>query len=135
MISINPAITLLHEAYNKAMGNLNLPMTVVYERMYFEAIQMGLTPEMMEICVRERVKLNLTSQFKMKLGLYNLIGTEDDTARIMNEAAVVLASRRKRIMEPAKASVLRQSGRSDQVQSSDAKLVGELLENLKKSAS
>lgn len=140
MDSINPAITQLHAAYNKAMGftdmGLDLMMMPTYERMYFESLKQGLTPEHLELCVLERMRLNLSSQFKMKLTLYDLIGDEAATARTMNEAAIVLASRRKKVMEPARASVLRQTGRSTDMPQDEARLVADskLIQDLRKAA-
>lgn len=131
MDSISDHINQLHASYCTAMA-LDLPMTPSYERLYWAALQMGLTPEMMDLAVRERMKLNLTSQFKMKLGIYNLIGTDDDTARVINEAAIVIASRRKKVMDPARASVLKATGRSTDLPQTDGQVVGKLMKDMRK---
>lgn len=131
MESINPDVTQLHVSYNKAMGftdvGLELPMMPAYERMYFESLKQGFTAEHMDLCVRERIRLNLSSQFKMKLGLHDLIGDEAATARSMNEANIVLASRRKKVMDPAKASVLNQTGRPTDLPKKDPEQAKEIL--------
>lgn len=133
MESISPAINELFQAYCCAVG-LDLPMTFTYERWIRDAMAMGLTCDMLGIVIKERIRLNKQGGFKMKLGLINLIGSEDDVAKCLNEAAVVLASKRIKVMHPARATVLRQSGRKDDMPVSDAKVVGDLLKNLKDSA-
>jgi len=131
MISINQTVTDLHHAYCSAMG-LDLPMNACYERWWLAS---GLTPEQVEICIASRLKFNRAHPGHGKgLELKHLIRSDEDVAVVINEVAVVLSERRVRVMEPARASVLRATGRSDAVAQPDAVHVGEYIEKMRNAA-
>ncbi len=134
-MTANTQVQDLHDAYCSALA-IELPLTMTFERWWLAASNNGLTPDHVRLCVKERLRFNLGNSFKKGLELRHLIRDEDDVAIMLNEAAVVRANTRIKVMEPAKASVLRATGRSDEVPTSEAKRVGdlELIERLRRAA-
>lgn len=122
-------IILLHSAYLEAMGLTlsDLPMTLTFERWWYESLKQGLTPDHVRICIAERIRLNKGTGFKMKLGLRNLIQGEDDVATVISEAAVVLAQRRVKVMDSGKMAVLRQTHRPTDLPQKDPEQAREIL--------
>lgn len=111
MDSLNPAITQLHVAFCEASG-YQLPLLATYERWYFNALQLGITPEDLAMCLRERKRLNAQGNgFHRGVFLRNLLRDEEDIAIVIEEVAALKAKQRIKLMEPAKARVLAQAHR------------------------
>lgn len=136
MISLNADINSLFAAYLNAMG-MEMPLNCAFERYLFEAIREGVTPLMMTDVVRER-KQRITQgvRYQESLKLRNLIGDDGAIGDFINEAAMIAALKRKKVMEPSRASVLRQSGRSDQIPSPEPRSAAdvELVRKLREAA-
>lgn len=136
MDSINPAVNALFQAYLLAMG-MEMPLNCAFERYLFEALREGVTPLMMADVVRERrVRIGQGVRNKECLKLRNLIGDEEALADFINEAAMIAALKRKKVVEACRASVLRQSGRSDQSPSPEPRSAAdvELVKKLREAA-
>lgn len=126
MISLNTDINTLFAAYLTAMG-MEMPLNCAFERYLFEAIREGVTALMMADVVRERrVRITQGVRNKECLKLRNLIGDEESLADFINEAAMISALKRKKVVEVCRASVLRQSGRSDEIPSPEPRSAADL---------
>lgn len=135
MMSINKDVTLLHASYCTAMA-LDLPMNMVHERQWLLGHLAGLTPDDVRLVLLDRLKFNRSGPYKKGVLIHHLVGDEERIAVTLNEAAVLKASMRIKLMEPAKAQVLRQSGRSDAAATPDAVKVDAipLLDALRRAA-
>lgn len=136
MTSLNDSINELFQAYLLAMG-MEMPLNMAFERYLFQAIKEGVTALMMTDVVRER-KQRITQGVRNResLKLRNLIGDEEAIADFINEAAMIAALKRKKVVEVCRASVLRQSGRSDQIPSPEPRSAAdvELVRKLREAA-
>lgn len=136
MDSINPAVNALFSAYLLAMG-MEMPLNMAFERYLFSAIKEGVTPLMMADVVRERrVRITQGVRYQESLKLRNLIGDDGAIGDFINEAAMIAALKRKKVVEACRASVLRQSGRSDQSPSPEPRSAAdvELVRKLREAA-
>lgn len=136
MTSLNENINTLFQAYLLAMG-MEMPLNMAFERYLFQAIKEGVTALMMTDVVRERrVRIGQGVRNKECLKLRNLIGDDEALADFINEAAMISALKRKKVMDPTRASVLRQSGRSDQGPSPEPRSAADvdLIKQLRKAA-
>jgi hypothetical protein len=115
MESINQEVNLLHQAYNQAFG-LKIPMMFSYERLWLNAVQCGITPEMVADVIKhrqERIKAGVRNWESLKIK--NLVGDDDKLGEFIEEWHHIEAKKRIKVMEPARASVMRATGRSDQL--------------------
>jgi hypothetical protein len=91
-------------------------MLPAYERAWFSASQNGITPEMVGDVIRhrqERIKAGI--RYIESLRIRNLVGDDESIGNFVEEAHIVAAKKRIKVMDPARASVLRATGRSDQL--------------------
>ncbi len=110
---LNQSVTELHAAFVDASGQelaLNMPL----ERRWLDAVNMGVTPDDVRLCVKSRIEHNRQHTMKRHLVLYRLIGSEDDIAMMLSEAAEARAQMRVKVLPKGKADVLRATGRSDE---------------------
>lgn len=126
MDSINPDVNSLFHAYNSAMG-LDLMMNGAFERWLTEASNAGLSPEDFELAIRARQKFNSQGGFRKGTLLHHFVMGEDAIGITLNEAAVAKAQLRVRVMESAKASVLRQTHRPTDLPQKDPEQAKEIL--------
>lgn len=136
MDSINPAVNALFQSYLSAMG-MEMSLTMAFERYLFSALKEGVTPLMMTDVVRERrVRITQGVRYQESLKLRNLIGDDESLGDFINEAAMIAALKRKKVVEACRASVLRQSGRSDQSPSPEPRSAAdvELVRKLREAA-
>jgi len=135
MTSFHEPVNALHAAYCEAMC-LDLPLNYCFERWWLGAANLGLTPEDVRLCVRERLKFNLRSHCKKGVEIKHLARDEEDVAVVLNEVAVIKASMRIKVMDPARASVLKATGRDATLAQSEAVRVDAipLMEALRKAA-
>lgn len=125
MTSLHEPVNALHAAYCTAMC-IELPLNFAFERWWLCAVNLGLTPEDVTLCVRERLKFNLRNQCKKGIEIKHLCRDEDDVAVVLNEVAVIRAGQRIKVMDPARASVLEATGRPATMPASEAKHVSDL---------
>ena len=129
MESINPQIAALFQAYRDANNLPLLPMNIFYERLIYEAMQMGLTPDMIFAVTASRKRGKREGRFVKGTHIQHIFG--EDAAYVIDEFHHLQALGRVKVMDPNKASVLRQTGRSDAVPSTEAKPVSEIIQKLK----
>lgn len=110
MTSLNTTANELLAAYNAAMG-LDLAMNGAYERWLVEASDAGLTPDDLGLAIRARLKFNASGGFRKGTLLHHFVMGDDAIAITLNEAALVRSSMRVKVLDPAKASVLKATGR------------------------
>ena len=111
MISLSAAVNFLHAAYVDEM-HIVLNLNQLSERQWYEADKMGVTPQMVRDVVRERQQ-RIRAGVRMKECLYlrNMIGDPERIADLLNEAAVIEAQRRVKVVDRNKASALEATGR------------------------
>jgi hypothetical protein len=138
---MNSEIQQLHTAYIESMGMdaQDMPLNGSFQRYYFEASKEGVTPDMVRLVIKSRVKFNNGQQdgrYKKPLTLLRLFGDSDAIANVINEAAVIRSQMRVKVVPKEKASVLRMTGRSDEAQTDEPRHVGDiqLIEDLRKAA-
>jgi len=131
MESLNQAVNDLHSAFVGAAAQ-ELELNILFERFWIDAIRYGITPDDVRLCVKARIRFNLTSTMKRSLSLRFLIGSDDGLAALMSEAAEARAAMRVKVLDKGKREVLRATGRSDEVKPSDARPVGDVIEQMRK---
>lgn len=122
---MHDAINSLHAAFVGASGQelaLNMPL----ERRWLDAVNMGVTEDDVRLCVKSRIAHNQKHDLKRHLVLYRLIGSEDDIAMMLSEAAELRAQMRIKVLPKGKAEVLRATGRSGKVETGRTVTPGEL---------
>lgn len=136
MTSQNPQVNALHQAYCEAMGLDSLELHMADERRWLCAVMEGLTPDNLKLVIHERRKGVLKEERRAgSLLIRNLCGSDEMVADVMNEVAVIRARMRVRVMDQGKASVLRATGRSDEVQQEAKKVnLPLVMEALRKAA-
>ncbi len=124
------AIKALHAAYCDGTGG-PLMLTKVFERWWWESVRLGITPEDVTLVLKDRIK-RIAAGVRRKECLYlrNITGSEEAIANVMDEAAALKALMRVKKYSPAKASVLRASGRADAPPPPAARHVSELFNGL-----
>lgn len=144
MESINPQITELHASYCIAM-NMELPMTMLWERYWYDALQEGVTARMVEDVIKERRK-RIKAGVRMQESLYlrNLIGDEAKIGDLLNEGHEIAARTRMKVVDACKGSVLKASGRPEWYENREqvvapqeqntSRPVSELISDLRKAA-
>src|SRR5688572_22523433 len=101
----------LHTAYCEAAA-LELALNAHSERLWFDALKWGVTPDDVRLVVKHRIKQNLLGKgFNYSLKLSVLIGGEDRLAEFSNELALIRAEMRKVKVAPGKIEVLQATGR------------------------
>lgn len=134
MNSANQAVNLLHETYCSCMA-LDLPLHPADERRWLSAVLAGVEPDMIRLVITERRKrIREGVRFPESLYIRNLVGSDEAIADMMNEAAVIQANARIKVMDKGKASVMRATGRSVEVGQSEAKPVGHYIVQLRRAA-
>jgi hypothetical protein len=134
MESANSDITNLFQAYRDANNLPLLPMNCLYERLVYEAMQMGLTPDMIFAVIASRKRGKREGRFVKGTHIQHIFG--EDAAYVIDEFHHLQALGRVKVMDPNRSSVLRQTGRSDQIPSSEARSAAdlELVKKLREAA-
>lgn len=119
---------LLHQAYCEAMG-IELPINSAFARYWHEADKEGLDPDGLKLAIKARIKRNFSMEprYQIPLSIRKLVGDEERIADVINEAAVIRAEQRKKQFVPAKAEVLRVTGRPDEPEQSKTRHIGEII--------
>lgn len=135
MESINPQINALHSAHCSAR-NLVLDLRPTQERWYHDALKAGITPDMLYEVIKHRQRRILAGvRREESVYIRNLVGSEEAIDNLLEEAAMLASRKRIRVMPPDQASVMRTTGRSDQVPDKPAQHVSDaLLSALKQAA-
>ncbi len=129
MESINPAVNFLHASYNHAR-HLEVPMQMAHERAWFNGLQAGITPEMVADVIRHREQRIKAGVRNIEcLLIRNLCGDDEKIADFIEEAYMLAARKRIRVLDPGRAQVMRATGRSVEVPEQPAKHVSESLIN------
>lgn len=126
-------INQLHASHLKAnsIDPALLPLNMAFERAWFEAMNNGVTPEMIEAVIAyrlQRIKIGVRNPECTRLR--NLVGNDEKIAELLEDWAFLQSRKRMKIMDPARASVLRATGRSDQLPDRPAKPAAEVLAKL-----
>lgn len=132
MLSANLQVNNLHEAYCEARGltTEDLPMNMTFERWWLNALQFGVTPDDLKLCMKGRIRFNQTSSLKKALALHSLIKSEDAVAVVVSEAAEERARMRKPTHGAGKSEVLNATGRGSEIAQPDARPAREIIVNL-----
>jgi len=136
MDSLNPHVNALHTAFCEVSGQ-QLPMLPFFERNWCEAHNFGVTPEDITRVFKERTKgVQLGERRRASLLLRAFCGSEEAIASVVEESAALKARARMRVVDPARAAILRQTGREDKAPETPARAVGDtdLLNQLRKAA-
>lgn len=135
MESISPSINALHAAFTAATA-FHFDLRPTQERFWHEAHKAGITPQMVTDVVRHRQRrIEAKVRHPECLRISNLVGSEEMIDTFLEEAAMLAARKRIRVMPPDQASVMRTTGRSDQVPDKPAQHVSDaLLSALKQAA-
>jgi hypothetical protein len=136
MISANPNVTALHTAYCEVSG-YELQMLPFFERGWLQAHLDGVTPDAVAAVWKQRQKgVHKGERRQASLLLRAFCGTEDAIASVVEEYAAIKAQGRVRLVDPARAEVLRTTGRSDAVPETPAKAAAdlELIKRLREAA-
>lgn len=129
MISTHPEVTALFEAYRDANSVPNLPFNMFYERLVYEAMQMGLTPDMVHAVISSRKRSKREGRLVKGTHIQHIFG--EDAAYVIDEFHHLQALGRVKVMNPARSSILRQTGRDTSLPAPDTKPVSEIIQKLK----
>lgn len=129
VISANPEVTALFQAYRDANSVPNLPFNMFYERLVFEAMQMGLTPDMIHAVIASRKRGKREGRLVKGTHIQHIFG--EDAAYVIDEFHHLQALGRVKVMNPARSSILRQTGRGTGIPGAEAKPVSEIIQKLK----
>jgi ribosome maturation factor RimP len=114
MQSLNPAINEIHAAFCQALG-YELVLLPPAERQWFEAIQMGMTPEDVRLIVKSRKdRIRAGVRHEECLRIRNIAGSDETISDALEESAAVKAKMRVKVYSAGKSEVLRATGRPDQ---------------------
>jgi len=132
MHSINSDVNSIHQAFCDARG-FELNMQLPQERWWFEALKCGMTPDDVKLVIKARMK-RIAAGVRHEESLYirNIAGSEEAIANTMEEAAAIRATMRIKVYPASKAQALRATGRSDAPEPSQARPIGEYIEELKR---
>jgi len=138
MESINQNINALHASFCTAR-DIELELNQCHERFWHEALKAGITCESLTAAIKAREKRILAGvRHPECLKIKNLVGDSDKIAELLEEIAVINARKRIRLVDPARASILRATGRSDQVPEvppqASREVIAKLAEELKRVA-
>lgn len=128
MTSLNPQVTELHRTYCEAMAiePEDLPMTLTFEDWWLRASNQGVTCDHVRLVVKARLAFNRTSGLRKGVELRHLIRSDEDVSILINEVAAIRAQQRIKVMDPARAEVLKATGRPDAIPATDAVKVGDI---------
>jgi len=131
--SINPAINDIHQAYCESTG-FDLNLTPFFERQWFEAMKAGLTCDCVRLVIKERLRRIREGVRRPEcLLLRNVAGTEMAIGDVLQEAAMIRARMRVKVVPAGKAEVLRATGRSDESEQIPMRPVSEVIEAMRQS--
>jgi len=132
MQSINSDVNSIHQAFCDARG-LELNMQNCQERWWFEALKCGMTPDDVKLVIKARMK-RIAAGVRHEESLYirNIAGSEEAIANTMEEAAAIRATMRIKVYPASKAQALRATGRPDAPEPSQARPIGEYIEELRR---
>lgn len=120
----------LFQAYNQATG-FGVPFNMAWERQLYDAAQMGLTPEMLALVLKERLKGVRSGDRKLaSLMPRNLFFSEDIINEVLCEGAALMALKRKTV-DLGKASVLASTGRPSDFQGVSGQHEGKTPETMR----
>ena len=132
MNSINPDVNSIHQAFCDARG-LELNMQNCQERWWFDALKCGMTPDDVKLVIKARMKrIAAGVRHEECLAIRNIAGSEEAIANTMEEAAAIRATMRIKAYPASKAQALRATGREDEPEPSQARPIGEYIEELKR---
>lgn len=125
-------IEALHKAYCDSTG-VDLFLNVVFERWWFGAHKLGVTPDDVYLCVKHRQKLNAQREvhFRQGLEIKHLVRDEESIASMLNEAAILRAQMRKKVFPQGKQDVLRATGRDTEPQTKP-RHISEIFKDIQK---
>ncbi len=131
MQSINPEINSIHRAYCESTG-FDLNLTAFFERQWFEAMKEGLTADCVRLVIKERLRRIREGVRRPEcLLLRNVAGTEGAIADVLQEAAAIRARLRVKVFSSDKSDVLRATGRPAEPEQSEARPIGEYIEQMR----
>lgn len=127
MTSANPAVSALHSAFCDATGRA-LQMTYTGERYWLECHNEGLTPgDLRAVILHRKAAIKAGDRKPSCLAIRNICGSSEAILDVLDEAAMLRAKARKKTLPPGKASMLRQTGRSDAMPEMPPKAVWDVL--------
>lgn len=135
MDQINQA-GLLHQAWLDATA-FEVALNIVFERYWYEAIKWGIVADDVKLIVKSRLRgIAKGERREACILIRNICGSEEALAEVMEELGAIKAKLRMKILPAPLASVLRATGRSDQVPTPPAKLISDndLIQTLRKAA-
>ena len=113
MISANPHVNELHCAFCHVSGQ-ELPMLPSFERQWLEAHLSGVTPDMVATVWKKRLQgVRLGERREASTYLRAFCGSEEAIGSVVEEYAAIMAKARIRVVDSARASVLRATGRAE----------------------
>ncbi len=134
MQSVNPAINEIHAAFCQALG-YELVLLPPAERQWYEAIQMGMTPDDVRMVVKGRQRrIKDGVRHEECLRIRNIAGSEDAIAEALEEVAAIKAKMRVKVFSPGKREVLRATGREDEPEQGTMRPVSEVIQAMKSAA-
>lgn len=117
----------LHNAYRDITG-IDVRLFPHFERLWFDAINMGLDLDGLRSVLRSRLwAVKNGKRTRSCLLLRYLIGDEGQAADLMNEIAAIKAKDRIKQINPAKADVLRATGRQFGLSTKPALSLGDVM--------
>ena len=103
---MNQEVNLLHAAYNNAR-QLKVPMQMAHERFWWNGLQAGITPEMVADVIRHREqRIKAGVRHVESLMIKNLCGDQERIADFIEEAFMLAAKKRLKVMDSARAEVM-----------------------------
>ncbi len=134
MQSLNPDINAIHQAYCEATA-CELPMLPQFERQWFEAMKLGMTPDCVRMVVKSRLKrVAQEARRPESLLLRNFCGSEEAIGDVIQEAAMLRATMRIKVFTTGKAQALRDTGRPDAPEQGPMRHISEVLGEMRKAA-
>lgn len=111
MISQSPEVNALHKSFCEVSGQ-ELPMLPSFERQWLEAHLSGVTPDMVATVWKKRLQgVRLGERREASTYLRAFCGSEEAIGTVVEEYAAIMAKARIRVVDSARASVLRATHR------------------------
>lgn len=139
MESLDPRVMEMFRIYCETKGITGLEMNDYFQRLIWDAVQMGMTPEDLKSVIVDRQKgVRNGIRRPQSLLMRNLFGTEGG-AEVMDEAAAIRSRGRIKVLDPARSSLLKQTGRpettgTDKPAQTSAEVTEKLLKQFRESA-
>lgn len=133
MTSANQAVSDLHRTFCECTGR-DLNLTFTAERWWLEASTEGLTPEDLANVIQARQQaIRKGIRYQRCLALVNIVGSSEAILNTLDEAAEIRARKRVKMVDPARASVLRATERPVTTEQKEPQRLGdvELIKKLK----